>query len=86
MDKLKTKMIEKRIKQVNIALDKDAINDALEICQYLIGNGIEVRLVEMDDKDPSELGFNNITQRICKSISLTSSQLMQRKILGSFSK
>ena len=86
MDKLKTKMIEKQIKQVNIALDKDAINDALEICQYLIGNGIEVRLVEMDDKDPSELGFNNITQRICNSIPLTSSQLMQRKILGSFSK
>ena len=86
MDTLKTKMIEKQIKRVNIALDKDAINDALDICQYLISNGIEVYLVEMNDQDPSELGFTSITNRISESNPLTSSQLMQKKILGSFSK
>jgi hypothetical protein len=84
LDILKTKIMNSGTKRVNIALDSDAINDALDICEYLISNGIEVRLVEMGDKDPSELGFESITQKIKQSVPLTSSILMQKKILRSF--
>jgi len=84
MDTLKSKIINSQIKQINIALDTDAVNDALEMCEYLISNGVEVRLVEMEDKDPSELGFTTVTQYINTSPPLTASSLMQKKIIGRF--
>lgn len=84
MNVLKTKIINSGIKQINIALDNDAINDALDMCEYLITNGVEVRLVEMNDRDPSELGFATVTQHINTSMPLTASSLMQKKIKGSF--
>ena len=41
LNQLKTKIITSRVRQVNIALDDDAVLDALEICEYLISNGVE---------------------------------------------
>ena len=84
MDSIKTRIIDSGVKRINIALDKDAITDALDMCEYLISNGMEVRLVEMGDRDPSDLGFKSITQKIKESVPLTPSLLMQRKIIGSF--
>lgn len=81
---LKSKIMNSQVSQVNIALDTDAINDALEMCEYLISNGVEVRLLEMKDKDPSDLGFATVTQYINTSVPLTASLLMQKKIMGSF--
>ena len=83
MNVLKTKIINSGIAQITIALDTDAILDALEMCEYLMSNGVEVRLLEMKDKDPSELGFATVTQYINTSVPLTASLLMQKKIMGS---
>ena len=84
LSQLKTKIINSNVKQVNIALDDDAIMDALDMCEYLISNGVEVRLIEMKDRDPSELGFALATEYINTSAPLTASSLMQKKIMRSF--
>jgi DNA primase len=57
--KLLKMMIKNQVKEVYVALDDDAITEAREIEQSLSQYGIDVKLVNLDKKDPSELGFND---------------------------
>lgn len=57
--KLLKAMIQHRVKDVYIALDDDAIVDAREIERMLGTYDMNVKLVNLDKKDPSELGFEN---------------------------
>ena len=61
-EKLLKKIVSSKVKQVFIALDSDALKQALSYCQTLLNHGKEVFLVNMDEKDPSELGFENFTK------------------------
>ena len=83
LDKLKIKILEKKVTRINIALDKDAMEKALDMCEYFISNGISVHFVELPDKDPSELGFNKITELIDKVEELTPIKLLEYKIHAS---
>jgi len=80
LDNLKIKILEKRVCRVNIALDKDAMSRALDMCEYFIANGISVHFVELPDKDPSELGFTKIINLIDKVKELTPLKLLEYKI------
>ena len=44
-------------KRIYVALDTDAKKDAIKLVKSLMDSGIETYLLEMIDKDPSELGF-----------------------------
>ena len=57
--KLLKMMIKNKVREVYVALDDDAITEAREIEQNLSQYGIDVKLVNLDKKDPSELGFKN---------------------------
>jgi DNA primase len=57
--KLLKAMIKNQVKEVYVALDDDAITEAREIEQSLSQYGIDVKLVNLDKKDPSELGFKD---------------------------
>ena len=57
MIKLIMRLIEKKVKKVYVALDEDARKDAIKLSKFLMDYGIETYLLEMKDKDPSELGF-----------------------------
>lgn len=57
--------------EVNIALDKDALSDAIKQYQYLTNNNVKCKLVTLNDKDPSEIGFVEVTKQI--SVNTTSS-------------
>jgi len=57
--KLLKMMIKNKVKEVFVALDDDAITEAREIEQNLSQYGIDVKLVNLDKKDPSELGFKD---------------------------
>ena len=50
-------MIQERVKIVYIALDQDAKKDAIKLAEYLLSYGITPFSVNLQDKDPSELGF-----------------------------
>ena len=54
--------------------------DAIVFCEKFMNEGKEVHLLEMDDKDPSELGFNGFTELIQKSTPLTLSGLLSKKL------
>ena len=54
-DKLKKKLVTSQVQKIYIALDKDAIKQALSFCEDLLNEGKEVYLVELKDKDPSEI-------------------------------
>ena len=38
-------------------LDNDVILDGVKISDEFISNGIEVKMMKFDEKDPSETGF-----------------------------
>ncbi len=62
-------------------LDKDAQKQALNFCQQLMNEGKEVYLVDMQDKDPSEMGFKQFTNVIQETDSLTFSDLLAKKLM-----
>ena len=53
------RLVEKKVKKIYVALDEDAKKDAIKLSKFLMDYGIETYLLEMNGKDPSELGFKN---------------------------
>ena len=78
--KLMKKLVESRIQKVYVALDKDAIVMALKHCETLINLGKKVFLVEMDDKDPSSMGFKSFLSLIQQVEPLTINKLLKYKM------
>ena len=78
--KLMKKLVESRIQKVYVALDKDAIAMALKHCETLINLGKKVFLVEMDDKDPSSMGFKSFLSLIQQVEPLTTNKLLKYKM------
>jgi DNA primase len=52
------RLVEKKVKKIYVALDEDARKDAIKLSKFLMDYGIETYLLNMKDKDPSELGFS----------------------------
>ena len=51
------RFVEKKVKTIYVALDEDARKDAIKLSKFLMDYGIKTYLLNMKDKDPSELGF-----------------------------
>jgi DNA primase len=77
---LMMKLVETNVKTVYVALDKDALKDALKYAEELLNLGKDVYLVDLDDKDPSEMGFDKFTSLVHKAEQLTLSELIYKKI------
>lgn len=77
---LMKKLVTSQVDKIYIALDKDAQKQALQHCQQLLDLGKEVYLVDMEDKDPSEMGFENFTKLIQTTLPVDYYDLMQRKL------
>jgi DNA primase len=77
---LMKKITNSSVKKIYIALDKDAIKQALNFCESLINEGKEVYLVDLNDKDPSDMGFEKFTNLIQNTLPLTFSNLLEKKL------
>jgi DNA primase len=77
---LMKKIVTSKVQKIYIALDNDAIKQALGFCEKLLDIGKEVYLVELLGKDPSELGFENFTKLIQNVSPLTQYKLMEKKL------
>ena len=77
---LMKKIISSFVNKIYIALDKDAIKQALHFCEQLMMEGKEVYFVDLQDKDPSEMGFKNFTKLIQKTVPMTYSSLLEQKL------
>ena len=82
MSTLQKKIIESRVKVIYLALDNDAIEDTIKISDNFINNGIDVRMIKFKEKDPSEIGFENLLYLINKTTKTKFSDLMRLKLNG----
>ena len=82
MDTLMKKIIEFRVKTIYLGLDNDAIEDAVKITETFINNGIEVRMMNFKEKDPSETGFSNLLYLIDRTKKTKFSDLMRVRLNG----
>lgn len=77
---LMLKLVESEVKTIYLALDKDALKQAIDYSQNLLNLGKEVYLIELEGKDPSELGFENMTKLLHNAKPLSFSDLLLKKI------
>ena len=63
-NKLKEAIIENGVGRVNIVLDNDALKKAIDISDFLEKQEVESRIIKLEDKDPSVLGYEKITEII----------------------
>jgi hypothetical protein len=66
--------------EVNIVLDNDAIEDAVKAFTYLTNNGINCKLVSLKGKDPSDMGFIEVTQQIQTNTTSSFEDLIKLKL------
>lgn len=78
---LMMKLVENEVKTVYLALDKDALKQALDYSQNLLNLGKEVYLIELEGKDPSELGFDSMTKLLHKAKPLSFGDLVLKKMM-----
>ena len=77
---LMKRIVTSTVEKIYIALDNDALKKSLKFAEKFINEGKEVHLVELEGKDPSEMGFTHFTNLIQKSIPLTEYALMEKKL------
>jgi hypothetical protein len=77
---LQKKIIEKRVKDIYICLDSDAIKNALNIAEKFMSEGLNVHLIEINESDASELGFLTINKIIEETPELTFNRLMELRM------
>ena len=79
-NKLIIKIIENGVTDIYIALDEDAKDDALKLSQFMMGYGKNVYLVDMNTKDPSDLGFRKFWKQIETTKQTTFSDVIRRRL------
>jgi DNA primase len=77
---LLTKIVGSRVEDIYIALDKDAFKKAIEYTEKFLNMGKRVYLVDMQDKDPSEMGFKNFTQYVQQAEEMNFGKLLRYKL------
>ena len=83
---LKKKIYEKKVKEIYILLDKDAMSDAIKITDDLMKNGINVYFVGLSEEDPSDMGFEKVINLIKETKQTSFSDLMRMKLNGTTKK
>ena len=79
---LRKKIIENKVEKLYICLDKDAQKQALEHAEYFMNNGVEVYFVDLQEKDPAEIGFEKMCTLIKETQPLTFSRFIEYKLFG----
>ena len=77
---LMMKLVQSDVKTVYLALDKDALKEALKYAQQLINLGKDVYLIELNGKDPSDIGFEEMTKYLHHAKQLTFGELLLKKM------
>ena len=80
--KIKTKIIQRGVKKIYLALDSDALKNSLQFAEELMNYGIDVHLIELNESDPSEMGFDKFYKLMRNTKILTLKRLMEYKLLG----
>ena len=79
-EKLMQKLVRSTVNRIYIALDPDAIKNALKHAELLMSYNKEVYLVELDGKDANEIGFERFLKTIETTEPLTFQSLLAKKL------
>ena len=79
---LVTRLVEKRVKTIYVALDEDARQDAIKLSKFLMDYGISTYLLNMKDKDPSELGFTKFWEILNSTQQSKFSDIIKGRLYG----
>jgi len=82
MKTLQKKIIDFGVKTIYLGLDNDAVVDTVKISENFINNGIEVKMMKLKEKDPSETGFETLLYLINRTRQTKFSDLMRLKLNG----
>ena len=74
------KLVESDVRTVYLALDNDALKEALKYSVDLLNLGKDVYLIELNSKDPSEIGFEEMTKYLHTAKQLTFRELLLKKM------
>ena len=74
------KILTSSVNDIYVALDTDARDRALQIAEQFLNQGKRVFLINLPDKDPSEMGFRAFTELIQSAEELDISGLMLHKL------
>jgi DNA primase len=77
---LQKKIIEERVKDIYICLDSDAIQNALNISEKFMSEGLNVYFIELNEQDPNEIGFKNISKKISDTPSFSFERMMELRM------
>ncbi len=77
---LRSKILTEKVQKVYLALDGDAFKASVKEIEYFMNNNIEVYLVQLPGKDPSEVGYNTMIDIMSKSRKVNFFDLVQFKM------
>ena len=77
---LREKIAEKNVKHIYISLDKDALSSALKLCQEMMNEDRNVYFIDLQEKDPSEVGFSKFWDIVEQTRRLTFYDLVKNKM------
>jgi len=78
--KLRRIIIEKNVTRIYLALDGDALKDTITHAEKLMAEGIQVYVVQLSGKDPSNIGFEEMQHLIKSATELSFMDLMKLKL------
>jgi DNA primase len=64
---LRTKILTEKVQKLYLALDKDALKDSIKEVEYFMNNGIDVYMIQLLEKDPSDMGYVSMIEAINKA-------------------
>ena len=76
------RLVEKKVKTIYVALDEDAKQDAVKLSKFLMDYGINTYLLQMNGKDPSELGFKEFWNTLKQSKQSKFSDIIRGRLNG----
>ena len=76
------RLVEKQVKTIYVALDEDARQDAIKLSKFLMDYGISTYLLNMKDKDPSELGFTKFWELLNTTQQSKFSDIIKGRLYG----
>jgi len=63
LSKLKTKILERGVTEINLLMDSDAVEDSTKHTEYFIKNGIKVRnIIPQGESDAADMGFDKVNE------------------------
>ena len=76
------RLVEKQVKKIYVALDEDAKKDAIKLSKFLMDYGINTYMLNLKEKDPSEIGFSNFWEIVKNTSQSKFSDIIKERLNG----